>query len=102
MSAVDACFFGASATTESGLNTYVEPSIPCDQYPRSVQPTHVGMFCSIDVKDLRTYQQLYVYFIPMITNLGFVNIIVIIVRLYWFNKKFKTVGEYFTSSLPPP
>ncbi|KAI1740313.1 potassium transporter [Xylaria scruposa] len=62
ISAIDAYFFGASASTESGLNP-------------------------IDVKALKLYQQLYVYFIPIITNLGFVNIAVVIVRLYWFRKK---------------
>ncbi|KAI7186191.1 hypothetical protein KC316_g7151, partial [Hortaea werneckii] len=57
--AIDAFFFGASANTESGLNT-------------------------IDVKSLRTYQQLVLYFFPMVTNLGFVNIIVVVVRLWYF------------------
>jgi hypothetical protein len=49
--------------------------------------------CSVDVKDLKTYQQVYVYVIPIITNLGFINIIVIAVRLRWFEKRFKAVGE---------
>ncbi|KAL4939589.1 hypothetical protein BDV06DRAFT_224861 [Aspergillus oleicola] len=62
--AVDAYFFGASASTESGLNT-------------------------IDVKELKTYQQLYIYFIPILTNLGFINILVVVVRLYWFEKRLK-------------
>ncbi|KAM0239591.1 hypothetical protein ACHAP5_008239 [Fusarium lateritium] len=64
MSAIDAYFFGASASTESGLNT-------------------------IDVRDLKTYQQLYIYFIPILTNLGFINIIVVIVRLHWFKRHLK-------------
>ncbi|KAL2787686.1 cation transport protein-domain-containing protein [Aspergillus keveii] len=62
--AIDAYFFGASASTESGLNT-------------------------IDVKELKTYQQLYIYFIPIFTNLGFINILVVVVRLYWFEKRLK-------------
>jgi Trk-type K+ transport system membrane component len=67
MSAMDAWFFGASASTESGLNT-------------------------VDIKDLKTYQQIYVYVIPIITNLGFINIIVIAVRLRYFEKRFKAVA----------
>ncbi|OJI99684.1 hypothetical protein ASPVEDRAFT_39063 [Aspergillus versicolor CBS 583.65] len=62
--AIDAYFFGASASTESGLNT-------------------------VDVKDLKTYQQLYIYFIPILTNLGFINILVVVVRLHWFEKRLK-------------
>jgi len=68
ISVTDAYFFGASASTESGLNT-------------------------VDVKDLKTYQQLYIYFIPIITNLGFINIGVVIVRLYWFKKHLKRRGR---------
>ncbi|RYP23806.1 hypothetical protein DL765_000883 [Monosporascus sp. GIB2] len=66
--AIDAYFFGASASTESGLNT-------------------------IDVKDLKTYQQLFLYFIPMFTNLGFINIIVVAVRLYWFEQHIRQNGN---------
>ncbi|KAL4876968.1 cation transport protein-domain-containing protein [Aspergillus karnatakaensis] len=62
--AIDAYFFGASASTESGLNT-------------------------VDVKDLKTYQQLYIHFIPILTNLGFINILVVVVRLHWFEKRLK-------------
>ncbi|KLO81851.1 putative potassium transporter TRK-1 [Fusarium fujikuroi] len=67
MPAIDAWFFGASASTESGLNT-------------------------IDVKDLKTYQQLYIYFIPILTNLGFINIVVVIVRLFWFKRYLKRLA----------
>ncbi|RYO82602.1 hypothetical protein DL766_003116 [Monosporascus sp. MC13-8B] len=66
--AIDAYFFGASASTESGLNT-------------------------IDVKDLKTYQQLFLYFIPIFTNLGFINIIVVAVRLYWFEQHIRQNGN---------
>ncbi|KAJ4127711.1 hypothetical protein NW768_007983 [Fusarium equiseti] len=69
MDAIDAWFFGASASTESGLNT-------------------------IDVKALKTYQQLYIYFIPIFTNLGFINIIVVIVRLYWFKRHLKRLAPH--------
>ncbi|VUC24994.1 unnamed protein product [Clonostachys rosea] len=64
LEAIDAYFFGASASTESGLNT-------------------------VDVKDLQLYQQLYIYFIPMLTNLGFINALTVLVRLIWFRKYLK-------------
>ncbi|EWZ78216.1 hypothetical protein FOCG_17338 [Fusarium oxysporum f. sp. radicis-lycopersici 26381] len=67
MAAIDAWFFGASASTESGLNT-------------------------IDVKALKTYQQVYIYLVPILTNLGFINIIVVIVRLFWFKKHLKRLA----------
>ena len=72
--AIDAYFFGVSASTESGLNT-------------------------VDVKALKTYQQLVIYFIPIITNAGFVNIIVVIIRLQWFEKRFKNIGKLATTVL---
>ncbi|KAH7111301.1 potassium transport protein 1 [Dendryphion nanum] len=64
---VDAYFFGVSASTESGLNT-------------------------VDVSDLKTYQQVFIYIVPIITNLGFVNIVVVIVRLRWFRQRFKQIA----------
>lgn len=67
VNAIDAYFFGASGSTESGLNT-------------------------VDVKALKTYQQLVIYFFPIITNLMFVNIIVVVVRLHWFEKRLKRIG----------
>lgn len=48
---------------------------------------------SVDVKELKTYQQLFLYFVPMLTNLGFVNIIVVVVRLIWFKKYLNEAGE---------
>ncbi|OJD17721.1 hypothetical protein AJ78_02185 [Emergomyces pasteurianus Ep9510] len=62
LKAIDAYFFGASGCTESGLNTY-------------------------DIKDLKTYQQLFIYVIPIISHLGFINIAVVLVRLHWFKKR---------------
>ncbi|CAI6089133.1 unnamed protein product [Clonostachys chloroleuca] len=62
LEAVDAFFFGASGSTESGLNT-------------------------VDVKDLKTYQQVYIYVIPTITNMIFISIAVVVVRLYWFHRR---------------
>ncbi|GJN85671.1 hypothetical protein PLIIFM63780_009241 [Purpureocillium lilacinum] len=67
LKAVDAYFFGASASTESGLNT-------------------------IDVKDLYTFQQLYIYFVPIFTNLGFINAVVALVRFLWFRKHLSKVA----------
>ncbi|KAJ0424492.1 cation transport protein-domain-containing protein [Aspergillus carlsbadensis] len=67
VSAIDSYFFGASSSTESGLNP-------------------------VDVKDLKTYQQLFIYFIPLVSNLGFVNILIIVVRLYWFEKRLKEIA----------
>ncbi|CAI6335467.1 unnamed protein product [Periconia digitata] len=64
---IDAYFFGVSASTESGLNT-------------------------VDVKDLKTYQQVFIYIVPIITNLGFVNIVVVIFRLRWFQQRFKKIA----------
>ncbi|KAF4549311.1 putative low-affinity potassium transport protein 2 [Elsinoe fawcettii] len=62
LAGIDTFFFDSSASTESGLNT-------------------------VDVKELRLAQQIYLYVIPTITNLMFVNISVVILRLYWFKKK---------------
>ncbi|KAJ5751980.1 hypothetical protein N7520_008897 [Penicillium odoratum] len=54
--AIDAYFFGASSSTESGLNT-------------------------VNINELKTYQQVYIYLIPILGNLGFINILVVVVRL---------------------
>lgn len=50
------------------------------------------MFGSIDVKDLKSYQQLYIYFIPILTNLGLINIVVVVVRLFWFKRHLKRLS----------
>ncbi|CAG8035820.1 unnamed protein product [Penicillium nalgiovense] len=76
LKAVDAYFFGASASTESGLNT-------------------------VDVKSLKTYQQVYIYLIPILGNLGFINIIVIVFRVRWFEKRFKEVAPHLLRSQAP-
>ncbi|KAL3246589.1 hypothetical protein ABHI18_012673 [Aspergillus niger] len=73
LKAVDAFFFGASASTESGLNT-------------------------VDVKLLKTYQQVFIYVIPIITNLMFINIIVVAVRLHWFEKRLKETAPTLLSA----
>lgn len=84
--AVDAYFFGVSAATESGINTYV---LSCGIWILTTANIH-----SVDVKSLKTYQQVFIYFVPMISNLGFINIIVVVVRLYWFGKRLKAIGIY--------
>jgi hypothetical protein len=48
---------------------------------------------SIDLKSLKTYQQVFLYLTPMMTNLGFVNIGVIVVRLRWFRRRFRGVEK---------
>ncbi|KAL5360235.1 cation transport protein-domain-containing protein [Aspergillus floccosus] len=73
LTAIDAYFFGASASTESGLNT-------------------------VDVKLLKTYQQVFIYVIPIITNLMFINIIVVAVRLHWFEKRLKQIAPTVLSA----
>lgn len=35
---------------------------------------------------------MYIYFIPIFTNLGFINIMVVVVRLHWFRKHLKNLG----------
>lgn len=42
---------------------------------------------------LKTYQQVYIYLIPILSNLGFINIIVVVARLHYFRKHLKRVGE---------
>lgn len=45
------------------------------------------------MNQLKTYQQLFLYFIPTITNIGFINAVVVLVRLYWFRKHLKNIGK---------
>jgi hypothetical protein len=44
------------------------------------------------VKNLTTYQQIVVYFMPLLGQLQFINLVVVLVRLYWFKNKFKDIG----------
>lgn len=48
---------------------------------------------SVNVNDLATYQQVYIYVIPILANMGFINIIVVVVRLHWFEKHLRAVGK---------
>ena len=63
---IDALFFAAGASTQSGLNT-------------------------IDINDMLLYQQIVMFFIANVTNPIFINTIVVFVRLYWFEKRFERV-----------
>jgi hypothetical protein len=47
---------------------------------------------SVDVKDLNVAQQLVLYFFPIITNLCFVNIGLVFIRLSCFEKRLKSLG----------
>ncbi|KAH7017002.1 cation transport protein-domain-containing protein [Ilyonectria destructans] len=62
-------------------------------YPRPPPGILTADFNSVDVNKLKTYQQLYIYFIPILTNLGLINIIVVVVRLIWFWKHLEEVGQ---------
>ncbi|PWW71838.1 hypothetical protein C7212DRAFT_231019 [Tuber magnatum] len=63
---IDALFFASGGATQSGLNT-------------------------IDVNLLKLYQQVVVYFLPMLTTPIFINTFVVFVRLYWFEKRFENI-----------
>ncbi|KAK2743057.1 low affinity potassium transporter [Myotisia sp. PD_48] len=65
-SAIDAFFMSTSAATVTGLNV-------------------------LDLNNLKTYQQLLLYFIPLLGHLGVINTVVVYVRLYWFETKFKEI-----------
>ncbi|EWY79628.1 hypothetical protein FOYG_17194 [Fusarium oxysporum NRRL 32931] len=70
---IDALFFGISACTESGLNP-------------------------VDVKDLKTYQQLVIYIIPTISHMAVINIVVVVVRLHWFERRLEQVAPHLIRS----
>ncbi|KAM0328678.1 hypothetical protein ACHAQA_005090 [Verticillium albo-atrum] len=53
---------------------------------------HFSLLFSVDVKDLKTYQQVYLYVVPIITNMMFLNAIVIPVRLFWFRQRLYQAG----------
>ncbi|KAJ8610135.1 hypothetical protein MRB53_038742 [Persea americana] len=63
---IDALFFAAGAATQSGLNT-------------------------IDVNLIYLYQQIVLYLVACIANPIFINLMVVFVRLYWFEKRFKHI-----------
>ncbi|KAF4628047.1 hypothetical protein G7Y89_g10103 [Cudoniella acicularis] len=65
---IDALFLTSGAATQSGLNT-------------------------VDINRLNTWQQLVLYFIPMLTNPITVNSFVVFLRLYWFEKRFQHIAR---------
>lgn len=67
MDYIDALFFASGSATQSGLNT-------------------------IDINTIKLYQQIIIYFIPMITTPIFINLMVVLTRLYWFEQRFEHVG----------
>jgi potassium uptake Trk family protein len=66
MSYTDALFFAAGSATQSGLNT-------------------------IDVNNLHTYQQVVFILVACVCNPIFINTAVVLIRLYWFEKRFKHI-----------
>jgi len=62
----DSLFFGAGAATQSGLNT-------------------------VDVNTLFLYQQVILMLVACVCNPIFINTMVVFVRLYWFEKRFKHI-----------
>ncbi|KAF4435729.1 putative potassium transporter TRK-1 [Fusarium austroafricanum] len=76
LSAIDTYFFGVSASTVTGLTT-------------------------LDVPVLRTYQQLFLYFVPLVCNLVTINIIVVVVRLIWFRRYLKKAAPALLSPRRP-
>ena len=71
---------------------YVCPSFVASTFRTSRADTYL-VESRVDVKDLKTYQQVYIYIIPIITNLGFVNIAVVLARIWWFRQQLKTAGK---------
>ncbi|OJD19725.1 hypothetical protein AJ78_00348 [Emergomyces pasteurianus Ep9510] len=40
---------------------------------------------------MRTFQQVVIYVVPLIGNLSVINLVVVLVRLYWFETRFKDI-----------
>lgn len=53
----------------------------------------ITCFLRVDVPVLRTYQQLFLYFVPLVCNTVSINIIVVVVRLIWFRRYLKKAGK---------
>ncbi|KAK2747036.1 low affinity potassium transporter [Onygenales sp. PD_40] len=66
LSPIDSFFSSVSAATTTGLN-------------------------SVDVMSMNTYQQIAIYIMPLISNLSVINLVVVLVRLYWFETRFKDI-----------
>lgn len=54
---------------------------------------------SVDVKELMLYQQLYIYFIPIMTNIAFIMPFTVLVRLLWFRKHLKKTSLSYLNPL---
>lgn len=65
---IDALFFASGGCTQSGLNT-------------------------IDLNLLYTYQQIVIFFLPMLCNPITINTFVVFLRLYWFEKRFQHIAK---------
>lgn len=63
---IDALFFAAGAATQSGLNT-------------------------LNVNDLKLYQQIVIMLVGCIANPVFINTVVVFIRLHWFEKRFQGI-----------
>lgn len=85
IAAIDMFFMSVSAATVTGLNTYfMGIAARSDVYLlTAARVIHI---------DLKTYQQVILYLVPLLGQLQFINIMVVLVRLYWFERKFKDVG----------
>lgn len=42
--------------------------------------------------NMKTYQQIAIYVVPLLGQMQFINTVVVLVRLYWFENKFKDIG----------
>ncbi|KAB8227059.1 cation transport protein-domain-containing protein [Aspergillus alliaceus] len=65
LSFIDALFLASGAATQTGLNP-------------------------IDLKDLRLSQQITLWLVPMVTNVVFLHSLLVLIRIYWFRKRFKS------------
>lgn len=68
---IDALFLASGAATQSGLNT-------------------------VDINLLDTWQQIVLFFVPMLTNPITINSFVVFLRLYWFEKRFQHIAREAT------
>lgn len=66
MSYIDALFFASGACTQSGLNP-------------------------IDMNLIKSYQQIFLFLFPMVTNPIFIHTCVVYIRLHWFEKRFQHI-----------
>lgn len=43
---------------------------------------------------IKLYQQLCLYFIPLVGNMIFINMIVVVVRLHMFERRIREFGDF--------